>query len=111
MRRPLLLLASLLALGGARADGPVDNQVDGVRPVPPLGNTIPAEVKDEVTKGLTELQGLIKDIGKHDLLPDVLIYEKAVRWALDYNEIYDGKGAMPAGTNPNSTAASNPTGW
>ncbi len=98
MRRPLLLLASLFALGAARADGPADNQIDGVRPVPPLGNTIPDTVKDEVKTGLTELQGLIKDIGKHDLLPDVQIYEKAVRWALDYNEIFDGKGAMPAGT-------------
>ena len=101
MRRPLLLLASLFALGAARADGPADNQIDGVRPVPPLGNAIPDAVKDEVKTGLTELQGLIKDIGKHELLPDVQIYEKAVRWALDYNEIFDGKGAMPAGTVKN----------
>ncbi len=79
-----------------RADGPKDNLPDNVRPVPPVGNDIPAEDRDEIKKGLAELQQLIKDIGKHDLLPDVQIYEKAVRWALDYKEIYDGKGAKPA---------------
>ena len=42
-------------------------------------------------RGWPNFKGLIKDIGKHELLPDVLIYEKAVRWALDYNEVYDGK--------------------
>jgi len=71
------------------ADGPKDNIPDDVRPVPPKGSDIPAEVRDEIKKGLAELQQLIKDIGKHELLPDVLIYEKAVRWALDYNEIFD----------------------
>ncbi len=101
MRPPLLLLASLLAVAVSRADGPADNNVDGVRPVPPLGNAIPDAVKDELKKGLTELQGLIKGIGRHDLLPDVLIYEKAVRWALEYNEVFDGKGTMPASTVKN----------
>src|SRR6476469_4131940 len=89
-----LFLASLAALAvlpanHSRADGEKDNIVDNVRPVPPKGNDIPEAVRDEVKKGLAELQQLIKDIGKHELLPDVLIYEKAVRWALDYNEIYD----------------------
>jgi len=81
---------------GIRADGPKDNIPDNVRPVPPVGNDIPAEDLAEIKKGLGELQQLIKDIDKHELLPDVQIYEKAVRWALDYKEIYDGKGAKPA---------------
>lgn len=94
----LAALASLAALpvSSSLADGPKDNLVDGVRPVPPVGNDIPAEDLAEIKKGLAELQQLIKAIGKHDLLPDVQIYEKAVRWALDYKEIYDGKGARPA---------------
>src|SRR5437868_440997 len=101
-----LFLASVAVLaalpsGLTRADGPKDNIADDVRPVPPKGNDIPAEVKADIKKGLAELQGLIKDIGKHELLPDVLIYEKAVRWALDYDEVYDpkpgkdGKGPPP----------------
>ena len=93
-----VLVAALAAIASlpATADGPKDNLVDNVRPVPPPGNDIPAEDRDEITKGLAELQQLIKDIGTHDLLPDVLVYEKAVRWALEYKEIYDGKGAKPA---------------
>jgi predicted peptidase len=88
-------LATLPA-NSSRADGPKDNIIENVRPVPPVGNDIPAEDLAEIKKGLAELQQLIKDIGKHDLLPDVQIYEKAVRWALEYKEIYDGKGAKPA---------------
>jgi len=80
------------------ADGPKDNIVDNVRPVPPVGNDIPADDRAEIQKGLAELQQLIKDAGTHDLLPDVLVYEKAVRWAIEYKEIYDGKGAKPAAT-------------
>ncbi len=96
-----LFLATLTALAAlpasnTLADGPKDNIATQVRPVPPVGNDIPAEDLAEIKKGLAELQQLIKDIGKHDLLPDVLVYEKAVRWALDYKEIYDGKGAKPA---------------
>lgn len=82
-------LAALASLPPSHADGPKDNIVDNVRPVPPVGNDIPADVREQLQKGLAELQQLIKDIGKHDLLPDVLIYEKAVRWALDHKEIYD----------------------
>jgi hypothetical protein len=86
-----LFLCALGALAGlpARADGPKDNIVENVRPVPPKGSDIPAEDRDALRKGLAELQQLIKDIGKHELLPDVLVYEKAVRWALDYDEIFD----------------------
>jgi hypothetical protein len=92
---PVIALAVLPA-GSSCADGPKDNIVENVRPVPPAGNDIPDEDRTEIKRGLAELQQRIKDIGKHTLLPDVLIYEKAVRWALDYNEIYDGKGAKPA---------------
>jgi Prolyl oligopeptidase family len=90
-----LMLAVMAALPAA-ADGPKDNDPTKVNPIPPVGNDIPAADRDEIMKGLAELQGLIKDIGKHELLPDVQIYEKAVRWALEYKEIFDGKGAKPA---------------
>jgi dienelactone hydrolase len=100
------LLASLLimALAGVAAlpvaaDGPKDNIADNVPPVPPKGVELPAKDAEEIAKGLTELQGLIKDIGKHELLPDVAIYEKAVRWAVDYKEVFDLKGGVSAVKN------------
>jgi hypothetical protein len=88
--------AATLPTNESRADGPKDNVVESVRPIPPPGNEIPAEDRAEIKKGLADLQQLIKDVGPHDLLPDVQVYEKAVRWALEYNEIYEGKGAKPA---------------
>jgi hypothetical protein len=102
--RPFLrtapLLVAILALPAASpADGPADNLPDNVRPIPPRGNDIPQGVKDEIRKELTEFQQLIKEIDNHDLLPDVLIYEKAVRWALDYNEVYDPKNTKSPGAN------------
>ncbi|MFM8270865.1 MAG: prolyl oligopeptidase family serine peptidase [Gemmata sp.] len=106
-----LTALALLASVGARADGPKDNIVENVRPVPPVGNDIPEADRDALKKGLAELQQLIKDIGKHDLLPDVLIYEKAVRWALDHKEIFDpvppkgGKAPAPAANVKKALAA------
>lgn len=93
-----LLVALLAAVASlpATADGPKDNDPASVKPIPPAGNDIPAADRDEIKKSLAELQQLIKDMGTHELLPDVQIHEKAVRWALDYNEIYDGKGGKPA---------------
>ena len=44
MRFPFCLLAATLAVGIARADGPADNRVTDVRPVPPLGNALPGRV-------------------------------------------------------------------
>ncbi|MBA4064325.1 MAG: hypothetical protein C0501_11555 [Isosphaera sp.] len=97
------LLAAVVALPAA-ADGPKDNLPDDVRPIPPKGTELPADVRADIRKGLAELQQLVTDAGKHDLLPDVQIYEKAVRWALDYDEVYDGKAgkdgkAPPPGGN------------
>ncbi|MDY3553461.1 prolyl oligopeptidase family serine peptidase [Gemmata sp. JC717] len=99
----LLFAAAVAALATlpaspTRADGPKDNVPDKVRPVPPVGNDIPPADRDAIRAGLAELQQLIKDAGPHELLPDVLVYEKAVRWALDYKEIFDpapGKDKKP----------------
>ncbi|HXD85303.1 MAG TPA: prolyl oligopeptidase family serine peptidase, partial [Urbifossiella sp.] len=88
---PMLCLAAAVAL----ADGPADNQADKVRPVPPVGIELPKADADEIAAGLAELQGLIKQIGKHELLPDVEIYEKAVRYAVQYREVFN-KNGIPA---------------
>lgn len=91
----LLFAAALLAVATASADGPADNIAEKVRPIPPKGIDLPPADTEDIKKGLAELQGLIKSIGKHDLLPDVEIYEKAVRYAVDYKEVFDKKG-IPA---------------
>jgi len=88
---PCLLFVAAIAF----ADGPGDNVPDKVRPVPPLGIEWKKEDADEVRSGLAELQGLLKEIGANELRPDVEIYEKAVRYALNYREVFDAKG-MPA---------------
>jgi hypothetical protein len=91
---PLLPLALSLVL---RADGPADNQVDKVRPVPPPGVVVPDADRQELEKGVDELARQI--VALRDsleakpkllvLLPDVQIYEKAVRWALSHNEFFN----------------------
>src|SRR6266516_6549463 len=48
------LFATFTALPAA-ADGPADNIPDNVRPVPPKGNDIPADVRDEIKAGLADL--------------------------------------------------------
>src|SRR3982750_2302126 len=92
-----LALALVLA-AGASADGERDNQVDNVRKVPPPGVAVPDADKAELTAGLEALGKEIDAIrtelqGKPALalLPDVEIYHKAVRYALQYNEIFNVK--------------------
>ncbi len=93
----IVLVAVVLPF--VHADGPSDNIPDNVRPVPPKGSAIPETTRAEIQTGLKELQELIAAIGKHELLPDVQIYEKAVRWALMYDEVYDAKNTKNAAVN------------
>src|SRR5262249_51373031 len=98
--RSYLLLCPLIVVSGiARADGPRDNLPDNVRPVPPVGITVPAADRAELEAGLKELHSeierlrtaLSKNPALQELLPDVLIYDKAVRWALAYNECFNAR--------------------
>jgi dienelactone hydrolase len=93
----LLAVLTLLCLTIAvRADGPGDNVADSVRPVPPKGSEIPAADRESLTKELDllgkEIQALKKSLELNpallELLPDVEIYHKAVRYALEYDEFY-----------------------
>lgn len=80
----ILCLLLLLA-----ADGERDNNQDNVRPIPPPGVAVPEADRAELEAGLKELAAAIDR--SHPLWPDVEIYHKAVRWALQYNEIFDLK--------------------
>ncbi len=95
------LLGLLLLVPLASADGPTDNAAEKVRPVPPKGAVIAEEDRAALTAGLDELTKAIAaaaDAQKAkpallDLLPDVEVYAKAVRYALTYDEMYvEAKG-------------------
>lgn len=88
----LLLCASFV-----RADGPKDNIPDNVRKVPPPGVKISDQDRKELTEELKKLQyaiAVLKEKKKPDelrYLPDVEIYEKAARYALEYDEFFNLK--------------------
>jgi dienelactone hydrolase len=95
-RRWSLALFALACAALLRADGPADNRPDNVRPIPPPGIEVPAADRDELRQQLDalghDIAALRKDLEKRpallELLPDVEVFHKAVRYALDYNEIY-----------------------
>lgn len=96
----LLTAAVVLSTGvPSPADGPKDNVPDNVRPIPPKGIPITDADQKELTAGLAELRAAIDEIpttlGKNhpllDLLPDVEVYHKAVRYAVEYDEFFNPK--------------------
>src|SRR4051812_6875876 len=96
MRPRWTMLLALVALGvtTSRADGPADNVPKAVRRVPALGITISAEDRKELGAALATLQDAIarlegrRDARTRELLPDVLVFHKAVNDALKYQEFF-----------------------
>lgn len=76
------------------ADGPADNIADKVRQIPALGVEVPAAQKQQLQQGLAKLQASLdqlkksKDARVKALIPDVAIYHRAVRCALEYQEFF-----------------------
>ncbi len=94
--RPLMVAAWLVfVLMQARADGIQDNIPENVRRIPELGVPVPEERANAMREKLVRLQEKIAQIRDGNdakaiaLLPDVMIFERAVRCALDYNEFFD----------------------
>lgn len=91
-----VLLLTVFA-GLAVADGERDNNSLEVRRVPKAGVEVPAEKETALRKQLAELQQKIRKLQKkkdpqtNGLLPDVMIFERAVRGALDYDEFFSVK--------------------
>src|SRR3982751_4279342 len=59
-----------------------------IKPVPPLGVEVPASDRAELEAGLERLKAATGKLTGNPLLPDVLIYQEAVRYALQYNEFF-----------------------
>ena len=98
-----VLWAALLILpagSDVAADGPKDNLPDNVRPIPPKGSPVPPADVDGLKAGLDEFARELAALppamkGKPallDLLPDVEVYEKAVRYAIELDEFYVERG-------------------
>lgn len=86
----LLLTFAPLAL----ADGPADNDPTKVRRIPRLGIQVSAEDREKLTQQLGKLAQQIASLRESsdtlaaDLLPDVLIYHRAVDVALKHQEFF-----------------------
>jgi len=94
-----LCLCALLCASFAlpvHADGPKDNVIDNVRRIPPPGVPVPEADRQELEQGLAALGREIDALNKAlkskpallELLPDIEIYHKAVRYALTYEEFF-----------------------
>ena len=81
----------------AHADGLQDNIPDNVRRIPEIGVPVPDDRAASMRTTLGQLQEKIaainagNDANAKALLPDVMIFERAVRCALDYHEFFDVK--------------------
>lgn len=89
------LLIGLVSV--VRADGPGDNLPEKVRRIPKLGIELSADQRKPLDESLSALDAQIADLAKRDdrrvneLLPDVRIFAKAVRDALNHQEFFDAK--------------------
>ncbi|MEI8383934.1 MAG: prolyl oligopeptidase family serine peptidase [Planctomycetota bacterium] len=98
--RQAWLLGFALVLGflaPALGDGPSDNVADNVRRVPKIGVEVPEADRVELEQGLAKLGQQIVSLQQSTdpqtkkLLPDVLIYHRAVAQALKFREFFDVK--------------------
>ena len=83
--------------GWVSAQAPGGNRARGPKPVPPPGIAVGEDDRRELEAGLRQLDAAVAELlGKNDpkindLLPDVLIYSKAVHWALEHDEFFKAK--------------------
>ncbi len=58
------------------------------RPIPPPGVAVSEADQKELKAGIERLSGLISGLGNHALLPDVIIFRDAAKFALENNEFF-----------------------
>lgn len=84
------------------ADGPSDNTIDQVRRIPKLGIEVSEADRNELIDGLASLQKKIDQLRginsalANDLLPDILIFHRAVDQALRFQEFFEPKEVTAA---------------
>ncbi|MEP6755384.1 MAG: prolyl oligopeptidase family serine peptidase [Chthonomonadales bacterium] len=102
-----------------------DNQTDNVRRIPQPGVPVPAADRMELEAGLKQFSALIdQDItflrtrpAMQDFLADVMVYHNAVRYALQYDEVFNireinaAKDALKVGMQRATDLAEGKTPW
>jgi hypothetical protein len=85
-----LLLLTITGFTQQSVEGPRSpvGQPIAQRPVPPPGVEVPANDRAALEAGLARLKNVTEKLRDNPLLPDVLIYSEAVRYALQYNEFF-----------------------
>ena len=95
-----LLLALCVGLTGLKdviADGPADNSGDQIRRIPKPGVDVSERDQAELTESIRSLQEKIDSLRQqnsplaNELLPDVMIFHRAVDQALRFQEFFDPK--------------------
>ena len=97
MQRSALYLCFALSIPvWSLADGPADNKAQNVRRIPPAGVPVPDDKRAALTAETEKLGAVLAELAKSPAtkqawLPDVLIFHKAVDWALKYDEFFNDK--------------------
>ncbi|MCA9039880.1 MAG: prolyl oligopeptidase family serine peptidase [Planctomycetaceae bacterium] len=92
----------ILSLPALLADGERDNSSTDVRRIPKPGVVVPENVRMELEEGLNQLQKQLdvlvqrEDEFTKSLLPDIEIFHRAIRVALQYDEFFDPKEFVAA---------------
>ena len=93
MRLFVFFLFALVVLCAGQSAG-VDR--NAIRPIPPVGIVISATDRAELESHLQRLMRATSTLENHVLIADVLIYQEAVRYALQYNEFFKGDEILKA---------------
>ena len=100
----LVATLAIAAISTAMADGPADNAAETVRAVPPPGIAVEPEdaarlqaALARLDSQLAELRSQLREKPALLQLPDVEIYAKAVRYALQYHEFFEPREIEIAG--------------
>lgn len=94
LRRSLCVLLVACGTPLAWADGPADNIPETVRAVPPAGAQLAPADQEKLEAGLKKIEANLatlrssKDARIQSLLPDVEIYQRAIRDGLAHREFY-----------------------
>ncbi len=97
IRYLMIVSVCLVTMSHTSADGVQDNIPENVRRIPKDGIEIPPERETAMRATLLTLHQKLEQLRAVDkpdvkaLLPDVMIFERAVRCALDYREFFDPK--------------------
>ena len=99
---PFALACPLLGVESAPGQAPAPKPAQAVRQIPKVGIEVSADDRKALEVGLAAIDSAVSELrGKKDpkvdaLLPDILVFAKAVRSALTYSEFFKGEEVAKA---------------